>query len=133
MSPDFFTPPCNVSKKCYEDFINSKVTRTINIQRRIQNPSEIVNPFQPSAKFHIETSHLTYTANQMTGFYVECNTGLKWVKRLSAVLLWMFFFNWDSLHIRLNSNYQAHRFKKKNTKRMKSIAEKHRKLFRKNL
>ena len=33
------------------------------------------NPFQPGAAFHIET-----TANQMTGFYVKCNTPLKYVK-----------------------------------------------------
>ena len=39
----------------------------------------MVNPFQPSVAFHIETSHLISKANQMTGFYVKCNTGLKWV------------------------------------------------------
>ena len=38
-----------------------------------------VNPFQPSVAFHIETSHLICNANQMTGFYIECNTGLKWL------------------------------------------------------
>ena len=38
-------------------------------------------PFQPNLGFHIETSHLIYTANQMTGFYIECNTKLKWVKK----------------------------------------------------
>ena len=31
--------------------------------------------FQPSVTFHIETSYLVCTANQMTGFYMECNTG----------------------------------------------------------
>ena len=30
-----------------------------------------------SVAFHIETSHLICIANQMTGFYMECNTGLK--------------------------------------------------------
>ena len=39
-----------------------------------------LNPFQPSVVFHVETSHLFCSANQMTGFYMECNTGLKWVK-----------------------------------------------------
>ena len=38
------------------------------------------NLFQPSVAFYIETSHLIYIANQMTGFYMECNTGLKRVK-----------------------------------------------------
>ena len=39
------------------------------------------NQFQLSVAFHIETSHLIYHANQVTGFYMECNTGLKWVKQ----------------------------------------------------
>ena len=34
------------------------------------------NPFEPSVVFHIETR-----ARQMTGFYMEHNTGLKWVKQ----------------------------------------------------
>ena len=38
------------------------------------------NPFQPSIAFHIETSHLFCRANQVTGFYIKHNTGLKWVK-----------------------------------------------------
>ena len=33
----------------------------------------------PSVAFHIETSHLIFLPNQMTGFYMKCNTGLKWV------------------------------------------------------
>ena len=37
--------------------------------------SSFFNPFQPSVAFHIETSHLICTANQMTGFYVKCNFG----------------------------------------------------------
>ena len=37
-----------------------------------------VNLFQPTVAFHIETSNLIYTVNQMTGFYMKCNTGLKW-------------------------------------------------------
>ena len=38
------------------------------------------NPFQPSVGFHIETSPLFCSAKQMTGFYMKCNIGLKWVK-----------------------------------------------------
>ena len=37
------------------------------------------NPFRLSIVFHTETSHLIYTVNQITGFYMKCNTGLKWV------------------------------------------------------
>ena len=43
--------------------------------------SIIFNQFQPSDAFHIENSHLIFTANQMTGFYMKCNTGLKWVNK----------------------------------------------------
>ena len=38
----------------------------------------LFKPFQPSVAFHIETRHLICTANQMTGFYMKCNTGLEW-------------------------------------------------------
>ena len=37
-----------------------------------------LNPFLSSATFHIETSHLICTTYQMTGFYMQCNSGLKW-------------------------------------------------------
>ena len=40
-----------------------------------------LNPFQVSDAFDTETGHLFCTANQMTGFYVECNAGLKCVVR----------------------------------------------------
>ena len=33
------------------------------------------NSFQPGVAFHIETSHFFCRIKQMTGFYVECNTG----------------------------------------------------------
>ena len=38
-----------------------------------------INTFQLSVAFHIATSHLICYANQMTGFYMKCNTRLKWV------------------------------------------------------
>ena len=38
-----------------------------------------LNPFQLNVPFHIETSHLIYSANQLTGFYIRFNTGLKCV------------------------------------------------------
>ena len=37
------------------------------------------NTFQPSGPFRIETNHLICSVNQMTGFYMKCTTGLKWV------------------------------------------------------
>ena len=37
--------------------------------------------FRPvSAAFHVQTSHLICNANQITGFYMKCNNGLKRVK-----------------------------------------------------
>ena len=36
-----------------------------------------INPFQPSVAFHTETIHLIRRANQRTGFFMKCNTGLK--------------------------------------------------------
>ena len=36
-----------------------------------------LNPFQPSAAFHIETSHLTGSANPLTGACMKRSTELK--------------------------------------------------------
>ena len=41
--------------------------------------SRSVDPFWPSVVFYIETSHLNYSANQMTGFYMKYNTALKYI------------------------------------------------------
>ena len=39
-----------------------------------------VDSFHPSVALHIKTSRLICIANQMTGFYMKCNAGLKWLK-----------------------------------------------------
>ena len=44
----------------------------------------MINPFQPSVAFHIETSHLFCVGKKMTGFYMKCNTGLKQVNPFCA-------------------------------------------------
>ena len=46
-----------------------------------------LNPSQSSAAFHITTSHLIYTENQMTGFYMKYNSGLKWVNSTYWILI----------------------------------------------
>ena len=46
---------------------------------------KLINPFQLSVAFRMETSHLICSANQMTGFYMECNTGVKWVNKVSVL------------------------------------------------
>ena len=35
--------------------------------------------FQPIVAFYLEVSHLICCVNQVSGFYMKCNTGLKWV------------------------------------------------------
>ena len=44
------------------------------------------NPFQPNIAFNVETNHLILSPNQMTGFYMEFNTGLKWVNIDKGIL-----------------------------------------------
>ena len=39
-----------------------------------------VNPYQPKVSFYIENIHLIFSPNQIAGFYMKCNIGLKWVK-----------------------------------------------------
>ena len=49
-----------------------------NFLEAISNFSTVVS-ILPSIAFHMETSHLTSCRNQMTGFFMKCNTRLKWV------------------------------------------------------
>ena len=46
-----------------------------------------------------------------------------------VLFFFIFFFNWDSPHARLNSHYEAWSYKKKSTKRLQDTEN----LFRKNL
>ena len=39
----------------------------------------LIDQFQLSVAFHIETNHLLYWAKQMTGFYIKFRTPLKWI------------------------------------------------------
>ena len=54
----------------------------LTCERNLICENIFINPFQPSVAFHIETSRLFCSAKQMTGSYMKCNTGLKWVKGL---------------------------------------------------
>ena len=42
----------------------------------------MLNSFQPSVAFQMETSHLVCEAKQVTGFYIKRSTNLKWLKNL---------------------------------------------------
>ena len=46
----------------------------------------LFNQFQPSVALHIEIDHLICRVNQRTGFYMKCNTGLKWIKEISFLI-----------------------------------------------
>ena len=83
-----------VSEGDWQDYyVNEKLkTNGLNelfFEKRLYFNS-LFNPFQPSVAFHIETSHLICTANQMTGFYLECKTGLKWVNSFHISVFFYF-------------------------------------------
>ena len=44
----------------------------------------ILNPFHPSVVIHIENNHLICSAKQITGFYMNRNTGLKQVNQFGG-------------------------------------------------
>ena len=44
------------------------------------------NLFQFSVEFHTKSSHLFCRANQITGFYIKRNTGLKWVNIIAKLI-----------------------------------------------
>ena len=52
--------------------------------RHLEDAQDVffVNIFQPNVTFKIETNYLFCSAKQMTGFYMEHNTGLQWIKVL---------------------------------------------------
>ena len=56
------------------------LTHFIRVEINVNTGTKQVNPVLPNVAFHIETSHLFCTANQMTGSYIKRNTDLKWVK-----------------------------------------------------
>ena len=45
------------------------------------------NRFKTSVVFHIETSQLVYITNQITGFYMNRITKLKWIKFIALQFL----------------------------------------------
>ena len=51
------------------------------------DPRQYFNPSQPSVAFPIETSYSIYTVNQMTSFYMKCNSGFKWVNSACRILI----------------------------------------------
>ena len=52
--------------------------------------SNSFNQFLPSVTFHTETSRLICKANQMTGFYMKCNTRVNLSNNCSALFICFF-------------------------------------------
>ena len=55
--------------------VSSWNTRGVFVGKKFKQHSSIslINPFQTSVAFHIETNRLICRANQMAGFYMKCN------------------------------------------------------------
>ena len=45
----------------------------------------LFKPIQPSVALHMETSYLICIANEVIGFYITCNTGLKLINQKSRM------------------------------------------------
>ena len=43
----------------------------------------------------VQTSHLICFANQVIGFFIQCNTGLKWVKHVYESRVFMVAFEYE--------------------------------------
>ena len=70
----------------YQKCTRPKLMTSVNVSdqillywRNLIGYSSAFYRFQSSVLLHIGTSHLTYTANQITGFSMENSTLLKWV------------------------------------------------------
>ena len=85
----------------FEIFSFSVNLRVENLQQRNAGDQR-VNLFQPSVTFHIVTSHFFCSAKNET---------LPWN---------VLFFNWNSLHARLNNHYKAWSYNKKKYKKIKT-------------
>ena len=76
----FFTQSPWNSNKEFSQEVNCEPIWFISLYGVWKNIMKTFNPFLPSVAFHIGTSHLICSVNQISGFYMKYNTGLKWVK-----------------------------------------------------
>ena len=70
----------------------------LTCERNLRSENILISLFEPSVAFHTETNRLFCSSKQTTGFYMICNTGLKWVKGLDISiktneLTWSWFSN----------------------------------------
>ena len=66
--------------------IFSELHRKIFNPAIYQYPTCRINPFQTTAEFHIQTSHLICSVNQVTCFNMKRNTWLRQVKTFSSIM-----------------------------------------------
>ena len=63
------------------NFSNTNLQRKSKCVNTLKIIKIFFNPIQLSVSFHIETSYLFYFAEQKNGFYLWCNSMLKWFKK----------------------------------------------------
>ena len=75
----------------------------------------LFNRSQSSVAFYIGISQLIYTPNQITGFYLKCSAGFKWVKEdldsIKTLVLLELLFVWFSLKFTLSFKTFVHKNK----------------------
>ena len=67
-------------KRCFSMFIkpSANVAYCLKVYLKIL---DVINTFQPSFTYYIETNHLILGVNQITGFCMKSYTGMKWVNK----------------------------------------------------
>ena len=69
----------NVELNVLNTLLTTVSDRVIDSILAQQHNIRHIDSFQPRVTFHIDTSHLICTANQMASLYMKCNNGLKLV------------------------------------------------------
>ena len=69
--------PVNMAKFFTYTYFEEHLRKTASVSLLIF--STTFNLFEPTVAIHIVTSHLICSASQLTGFYVKCKIGLKWI------------------------------------------------------
>ena len=65
--------------------------------------------FKPNVAFHIEISHLIFRANQMTGFYMKCNSKIKWVNQVFDINCHLSFPLYQLVDLQISVWVNTHR------------------------
>ena len=115
----------NVVEKVERFEENRKNSTTFQFLMKYKDMVTILFNFINSSQSRNWVAHLNALEEIIP--YVSAIDRMKYGRMLPGYLSDIFFLNWDSLHARLYSYYEAWGYKKKNTKRLKYT----RNLFRK--